>query len=355
MRDHGTWSVSLGRWGGVQVRLHMFFLLFAVCTVYLSWHAQRQHTGGGLMTLGLLSLAILFFSVLLHEVGHCYAAWRLGGFMDQMVLGPLGGLAPVRMPHDPRRKLTAHLAGPLVNLILCLACLPSLLIAGVNVLGLLNPFAPVELISGTTWLAGLKLTFWINWLLLLINLLPAFPFDGGRILRALLMMISTGVDQRGMMAVAAIRLAQFTAVGLLVVAWLMRNADPVALVPAWFALMLMAIFVFFCARQEGNRYLEDEVEDDPFGYDFSEGYTSLERDDDEQEPARTPTPGPLGRWLQQRQEANRHRQAEIESEEDRRMDAILARLHETGIKGLSAEEQSLLNRVSARYRSRSGR
>jgi hypothetical protein len=85
-----------------------------------------------------------------------------------------------------------------------------------------------------------------------------------------------------------------------------------------------------------------------FGYDFSQGYTSLERSTTRHEAQ----VGPITRWIQRRRQARFQRQREVEAEEERRVDDILVRLHTHGIDSLSDEDRSLLKRVSARYRQR---
>jgi hypothetical protein len=91
-----------------------------------------------------------------------------------------------------------------------------------------------------------------------------------------------------------------------------------------------------------------ESDDQPFGYDFSQGYTSLEKS--AEEPPREA--GPNTRWLEERREARQRRQADIEQEEDRRMDELLARISMHGLQSLSPDERLLLERVAARYRQR---
>ena len=110
----------------------------------------------------------------------------------------------------------------------------------------------------------------------------------------------------------------------------------------------MAIYLYFSARRESQR-VDDEVgEDDLFGYDFSQGYTSLERPP----AAARHHPGPLRRWLEQRRQIRERRLRELEAEEERRVDEVLIRIKESGKESLTSEEQSLLERVSARYRNR---
>jgi stage IV sporulation protein FB len=350
MREHGNWSVGLGRWGGLHVRLHVFFLLFATVTLYLSWLDQRGEAAGGLAAVVAMGLGILLVSVLLHSLGHHYAATRLGGNVDQIVIWPLGELSPIRPPREPHAELVVHSAGPLVNLVMCLAC-AALLLTQTNgaLIGLLHPLHPENLTEGSMWLVGLKLTFWINWLLLLVNLIPAFPFDGGRALRAVLAAQWSHAGRRHASVVVA-RLAQVAAVGLLIVAWLVRGEEPAGVTPAWFALVLLAICLFFSASYEQERYDDDPEDDELFGYDFSQGYTSLERTDDPPQSK----PGPVSQWIEQRRQAKLRRQREIEEEEERRVDEILVRLHEHGLESLSRDDRELLERVSTRYRKREG-
>lgn len=343
MHDTTAWSISLGRWGGVSVRLHALFLLFGVLTVYLSTLAADRD----LVALGLASLGILFVSVLLHELAHCYAARRVGGHVGEVVLGPFGGLLPAQVPHDPRSELYAALAGPALNLFFVLATAPPLLLMADNVhlLGLLHPLRPDRVVEGPPHVVFLKLAFWLNWLLLLVNLLPAFPFDGGRVLRALLWPVF-GYRQA---IVQVGRVAKVTAAALCLVAWLGHDALAGAVVPAWLPLVLIAMFLLFSAKQEVAKLDQQELGDNLFSYDFSQGYTSLERDAEE---ADRPAPGPVRRWLLRRRAERARRQRETEAAEESRVDDILARLHAGGINGLSAEDRALLERVSARYRNR---
>jgi Zn-dependent protease len=366
MATREVWSLNLGRWWGVQIHLHMFFLLFATLTCYLVWVPESQKAFGALdddatmSVISLVSMAILFLSVLVHEIGHCLVASRLGGSLDNVVLGPLGGLRPIRIPHDPQSELLAVVAGPMTSLAVCLVCLSAIAASGAtNVFGLLHPLSPSSLFetSGGDVLALptiLRLTCWINWLLVLVNLIPAFPFDGGRACKAFLQSIRPDLEPRHAMLLVA-NLARIVAISLLVAACFFRESDPETVVPTWLALVLLSIFVFFSTRVEEYQPNTESADDELFGYDFSQGYTSLERheehegeDQKETAPPVSFVAGWLGKW-KQKQEARRR---QTEQEEDRRLDEILARLHEVGAHGLSSAERDLLRRVSARYRSR---
>lgn len=338
----------MGHWWGVHVRLHMFFLLFGACTLYISRHVFRDGSSE-FVWIALGSLSLLLASLILHELGHYLAAVRLGGGGDEIVIGPLGGLASMRMPHAARSELLVHLAGPAVNLGICMACGTVLFLRDTaQFTGLLHPLAPGGLVEGPPWLRAVKLGFWINWVLLLVNLLPAFPFDGGRALRAALSSLRPDVASRHAAFIVA-NLAKMAAVGLLILAWVLRGDESNAGLPVWFSLVLLAILLWFSAKQEEDRTHEADAEHELFDYDFSQGYTSLERAASHE---RDRPQGPVARWLERRRRLRLQRQRQIEAEEERRVDEILGRLHACGMHNLSEEDRSLLKRVSARYRQR---
>jgi len=346
MLDRTAWSLSLGHWAGVHVRLHMFFLLFAACALLLKW--QFAEPMAALEWVMPASLLVLFLSVLFHEVGHVWVARRHDGSAELIVLGPLGGLAPVHVIGDPRAEFRAHLAGPLVNLLICLVCMPALMLFQTSIPGLLNPLAPADVATGSFVEVGVKLTFWINWSLLLVNLIPAFPLDGAYALRSAILErwpLIKPVEASAIVARTAQVLACLLATGALV--WPFN--ETLTFLPIRFSLVVFAILLFFAARQ---RRLADEREqsNNPFmGYEFTGSLSALERDLEE---SGNSSPGPLRRWMKQRRQARLLRQRQLEQEEERRVDEILSRLHEQGMQSLSAEDRAILDRVSARYRSR---
>ena len=102
MSDNATWSVGLGRWAGIQVRIHIFYLLFATFTMFLGWQANQRLGGREYVWLAGLSLVIHFISVLLHEFSHCHFTRSLGASVDHVVLVPWGGMGPVYIFHGPK-------------------------------------------------------------------------------------------------------------------------------------------------------------------------------------------------------------------------------------------------------------
>jgi len=166
-----SWSLPIFRVAGIQLRIHITFLLI------IGWLAFGYYAeGGSAMALGRVIFVLLLFAcVVLHEFGHAFAAKAFGINTPDITLLPIGGVARLeRMPEEPVQELIIALAGPAVNLIIAF-CL--FLVIGTR--GVLNPAT----VQGGDLVAQLLM---INVVLLLFNLLPAFPMDGGRVLRALL-------------------------------------------------------------------------------------------------------------------------------------------------------------------------
>jgi Zn-dependent protease/predicted transcriptional regulator len=173
---------------GIDVKIHWSFVLI------LAWGALLYGIGpaGWLVgsIYGALTFALLFVCVTLHELGHALAARRYGIATRSILLLPIGGVANLeRMPEKPRQELVIALAGPLVNVVIALLLLPlaMLLTGGVgDLLGgraILNNISAPGLANLVTFLVSMNV-----WLVL-FNLLPAFPMDGGRVLRAFLAMV----------------------------------------------------------------------------------------------------------------------------------------------------------------------
>lgn len=170
------WSINIGRYLGIDVYLHVTFLLL------LAFITTMEGMNGGRTAAlqGALFFLAIFLCVLLHEFGHALMARRYGIKTRDITLLPIGGLARLeRMPDQPVQELWVALAGPAVNVVIALG-----LSIGLLVFGAWQPSAGIHLTDGP--FAERLLGF--NVMLVLFNLLPAFPMDGGRVLRALLAM-----------------------------------------------------------------------------------------------------------------------------------------------------------------------
>src|SRR5258708_24771390 len=169
------WSFKVARIAGIDIRVHIgtFILLLGGLLYIYSYTGDRN---GALN--GVLMWLCVSSCVLLHELGHAFAAKAYGIAPVDITLHPLGGLARLeRMPDKPWQELVVALAGPLVNVIIAIA-----LVLALAVTGNLN----LESLSEGKSMDLLWVLLWINSLMFFFNLIPAFPLDGGRVLRALL-------------------------------------------------------------------------------------------------------------------------------------------------------------------------
>jgi stage IV sporulation protein FB len=219
------WSFRIARIWGIEVRVHVTFLLLLAFFAFGAY--QRDGSQAALMTTAFILL--LFLCVLLHEFGHALAAARYGIKTPDIMLLPIGGVARLqRMPDHPGQELVVAIAGPLVNVVIA----AGLYLGGLarwggwqNVADLDNPAADL--------LGNLMR---INVALVLFNLIPAFPMDGGRVLRALLAM---RMNYARATRVAA-TVGQVLAFGFALWGIAVGNI----------LLVLVAVFVYFGAGQE---------------------------------------------------------------------------------------------------------
>lgn len=170
------WSFTVLRVAGIDIKLHITFLLL------LLWIGAGYYARGGTQAAlnGIWFILLIFGSVLLHEFGHALAARRYGIPTPDITLLPIGGVARLkRMPDNPRQELVVALAGPAVNVGIALLLL---LVIGTTA----GPDEIGRLGDGGDGILPRLLS--INVILVLFNLLPAFPMDGGRVLRAFLAM-----------------------------------------------------------------------------------------------------------------------------------------------------------------------
>jgi len=169
------WSFKLARVAGIDVNIHMTFLLLVGFVALTYW----LNGGGPASALeGVGFLLALFLCVLLHEYGHALMARRFGIQTRDITMLPIGGVARLeRMPDKPIQELWVALAGPAVNLVIA-----ALLFAGLLLTGTMEPLTSLSVTEGSF----VERLMVVNLSLLLFNLVPAFPMDGGRVVRALL-------------------------------------------------------------------------------------------------------------------------------------------------------------------------
>lgn len=177
------WAWRIARIAGIDIRLHITFLAL------LAWIAWSSYVATGTLAGvldGVLLICLVFAIIVAHELGHALTARRFGVKTRDITLLPIGGVASLeRMPDNPRQELLVALAGPAVNFVLAavlaLICLPL----GYDLLP--QPSSDAQVVDAQIMAVPLLVRLvWINLTLGLFNLLPAFPMDGGRALRALL-------------------------------------------------------------------------------------------------------------------------------------------------------------------------
>jgi Zn-dependent protease/predicted transcriptional regulator len=172
---HAGWSIKLGEVKGIELYVHGTFLIL-LAWIALS-HVMHGH-GGAAALEGALFTVTVFGIVVLHELGHALTAARYGIRTRDITLYPIGGVASLeRIPENPRQEFLVALAGPAVNVALAVLLFLALTLLN-QPIGAEN----VQLVGGS-FFAKLM---WVNVSLALFNLLPAFPMDGGRVLRAAL-------------------------------------------------------------------------------------------------------------------------------------------------------------------------
>jgi Zn-dependent protease/CBS domain-containing protein len=232
---HTRWAWRAGRLIGIDVYVHVTFpLLFG-------WVAFRARAGGasGRAILAALALTLaVFLIVVLHECGHALIARRFGIRTRDITLLPIGGTARLeRMPRPPRQELLIAIAGPAVNLVLAAILYAGSQLFGVGVLRELSrPAIAITPASAAAQLIA------INVGMAAFNLIPAFPMDGGRVLRAILAMRSRDYARA---TGAAARVGRAFAVVFAVVGILLLESPTFALVAAfvWIAATSEALAV----------------------------------------------------------------------------------------------------------------
>lgn len=175
-----SYTFSLGKISGIPFKMHWSVIPFFAIIPFI---AQSRYMSGVESLLLLALMILIFFSVLLHELGHAGAARRLGVKTHDILLSPIGGIARLeQMPEDPMEEFKIAIAGPLVNLLIfSIIAIPLAILAYTQILTI--DISMQDLRKPIVFISLFAIS---NFALFLFNLVPAFPMDGGRILRAFL-------------------------------------------------------------------------------------------------------------------------------------------------------------------------
>lgn len=223
-----SWSMKIGSIFGIDLKVHFTFLLILV------WGAFFYGGSAGPLY-GVLVILALFTLVILHELGHSVAAMGFGIPVKDITLLPIGGVARLeRMPEKPFQELVVALAGPVVNVVLAMILLPIV----VSLAALQSVPFSLRLLTQPGLLGLLTFLLAANVSLVLFNMIPAFPLDGGRVFRAVLGFFTSYQNATKM----AVNVGRLFAIGL----------GLFSLFNGQIFLALIALFIFVAGGQEGQ-------------------------------------------------------------------------------------------------------
>jgi Zn-dependent protease/predicted transcriptional regulator len=223
------WSWKLGKFAGIDVYVHATFILLLIWIAAMHWMTEHNIAA---MVGGVVFMLALFGSVLLHEFGHALTARAYGIGTRDITLLPIGGVSRIeKMPDKPEQELVVAVAGPAVNIVISIILFIFLALANTWV-----PLGKLAVTQGSL----VERVLLANIMLVIFNLLPAFPMDGGRALRSLLAcFMNYGKATRVAAGVGQVFALVFGFMGLFL--------NPL--------LLLIAVFVWFGASQEATATL----------------------------------------------------------------------------------------------------
>lgn len=318
------WSVPVGSILGIRTSISLLFPL--IVPVLCLWFGLK---------LGASISAMLLLAAIVHEFARVLAVNWCGAPPESCVLWPAGGLSP---SGNARVRIVGAFAGVGANLALCLVSVWPL-VHNNSIWRALDPVLLSEFELGPDGgMNAVYLLFAINWTLVLINLLPLPPFAMGVAFEALAEKILGEESGRFVWMRFSWCLAVFLILGGLVL--------DLSLVVALVAVAMLSLMTL----SQAARAYETEPTETFLGYDFSEGYTSLDRSTPQTDPV---TPSILERWRKKREHLRLKREAALDLEVSENLDRILAQVHENGIESLSHHDRKLLDCASQRFRSRS--
>lgn len=322
-----TGSVPLFTAFGIRVRAHAALIVLAGLILLFG-------VGAGGVGPRVQFVTALFGIVLLHEFGHCFAARWVGGNADEILMTPLGGLAMTYAPRRPWQTFVTVAGGPLVNVVICLICGAGLFaIIGYWPLGPFQFGSVHERVVDSRLLNWVGFLFWIygiSYGLLIFNLLPIFPLDGGQLLQSILwpklgyyksMLITVNVGLVGSVLMMMVGIASFG---------------------QWFGFLVLMIGLMCLLNCINMRRML--VSQGPWAFsdedaiDYGGGYSQR----------RNGGPNFRARRAAKRRE-KLQRQADVEQE---RIDQILAKVSASGMASLNWAERRALKKATERQRAR---
>lgn len=229
------WSFTVLRVRGIDIKVHATFALILIWAAYY-WGADADDGARG-VAFGVIATLLLFLCVTLHELGHALTAQHFGIEVHDITLLPIGGVARIEVPNNPRQELWIAAAGPAVNVVIAIVLVA--LGAILSATSLLSPSHLLDSMRDAKWDGLLAYLTVANIYLVLFNIIPAFPMDGGRILRAFL---ALRMDY-GRATQIAVSIGQGLAFLFGLIGFATGN----------YFLIVVAVFVWFGASAEGQQ------------------------------------------------------------------------------------------------------
>jgi stage IV sporulation protein FB len=312
---------------GIRVRMHATLALVIALVLLFGWAGF-----GDTVAMRVQSVLMLFTVILLHEFGHCFAARSVGGSADDILMTPLGGLAMAMAPRRPWAQFVTVAGGPAVNVVICLLCgLAFYFLVGVF------PITPSQFNQAYAslyyagWLQVSNYLFWlysISYALLIFNLIPVFPLDGGQLLQSVLwkpmgyyksMLLTVNIGLGGSVIMAMVGVATFGMIG------------------GGLLLILIAVSCFLACLNMRRQLLAAGpygLEEDE-GIDYSAAYDTG-----------MPKRKRVSKWRAKRAA----KRAAADREEQQRIDAILAKVSAKGMNSLTWLEKRALKKATEHQR-----
>ena len=335
----------IGKFWGVTVRIHWSLLiLFGMLLLH---NYLRSTPLAHPFLEWLIFSAAIWVSLWTHEFAHCFVAHRQSELPEEVSLWPFGSLTAYHDGDEPTTHFWIAAAGPIADVAKVALAATVCLLCGWSLL----PTPGAE----TGWPLRLAAQYFFLWntVLLIHNLLPCVPLDAGRIIEAIRWNV-TGT--RSEATLAALKVGRFVAfaamaVGIILVFASLSNKDFAAehllLYCLSWGLICAALFHFHEARVTHHRLRHEQGEQGIFGYDFSAGYTSLERTATQERKSSSLVGALSERFHQHEATKKEEQEAAMRIELDR----VLAKIHDEGMGSLTRKEKSFLDDASRQLRS----
>ena len=356
MREEQSWSLGIGRWGNVTLRVHMLFLLAVIVVFGAEWNigATNQNFFSGTAAVTVMSLLA---AVVIHQTANAFGVSCVGAEVREIEFMPWGGNCVSDLDDSNPLAPLAHSAGLFANGMLFL--MGYVLLYQTDHLTAVNPFHPQRFDIANPQVSALRIFSWVNFQLALVNSIACHPFDGAKIVRSVIANFKLPLTKyRTEKAIMLIGHAcAFALIGTGIVLMVRNHEVGISATgPAWVALLLAGVALFFSARYSmivETSEIEESWEDrdhKEFAMMFDaigSAETKSDGDDDRESFA-------YSQWLSEKQEERRRFDTDREFEEDSWADRVLAKLHANGgdLGCLTEPEHGVLNRFSERVRRR---